>query len=116
MARPASSQPTAVELQILRILWELGPSPVREIHARLEADKGTSYSTTVKMLSVMLDKGLVRRDEEAAPHIYHAAMMDPHTSAELDLDQIWSLVDDLLAAHGDWLPAWALVGRKTEAA
>jgi alpha-galactosidase len=37
-------------------------------------------------------------------HIYHAAMLDPHTAAELDLDQIWSLVDDLIAAHGDWLP------------
>ena len=34
-------------------------------------------------------------------------MMDPHTAAELDLDQIWNLVDDLLAAHGDWLPEWA---------
>src|SRR5579872_4016749 len=40
-------------------------------------------------------------------HIYHAAMMDPHTAAELDLDQIWNLVDDLLAAHGTWLPEWA---------
>jgi len=49
---------------------------------------------------------------ENRDHIYHAAMMDPHTAAELDLDQIWSLVDDLLAAHGDWLPAWARVGRK----
>lgn len=38
-------------------------------------------------------------------HIYHAAMLDPHTSAELDLDQIWALVDDLLAEHGDWLPS-----------
>jgi alpha-galactosidase len=42
-------------------------------------------------------------------HIYHAAMLDPHTAAELDLEQIWSLVNDLLAAHGDWLPAWARV-------
>lgn len=39
-------------------------------------------------------------------HIYHAAMLDPHTAAELDLDQIWSLVDDLIAAHGDWLPIY----------
>ncbi len=39
-------------------------------------------------------------------HIYHAAMLDPHTSAELDLDQIWQLVDELIAAHGDWLPAY----------
>jgi len=38
-------------------------------------------------------------------HVYHAAMMDPHTAAELDLQQIWSLVDDLLEAHGDWIPA-----------
>ena len=39
-------------------------------------------------------------------HIYHAAMLDPHTAAELDLDQIWSLVDDLIEAHGEWLPAY----------
>jgi alpha-galactosidase len=44
---------------------------------------------------------------ENREHIYHAAMMDPHTAAELDLEQIWNLVDDLLAAHGDWLPEWA---------
>lgn len=43
---------------------------------------------------------------EKREHIYHAAMMDPHTAAELDLDQIWSLTDDLTAAHGDWLPEW----------
>ena len=74
MARPSSSQPTDVELQILRILWELGPSPVREIHQRLEAEKGTNYSTTVKMLSVMLQKGLVRRDEKSQPYIYRPAL------------------------------------------
>jgi alpha-galactosidase len=43
---------------------------------------------------------------ENREHVYHAAMMDPHTSAELDLDQIWNLTDDLIKAHGDWLPAW----------
>ena len=37
-------------------------------------------------------------------HVYHAAMLDPHTAAELDLDQIWNLVDDLIDAHGDWIP------------
>jgi BlaI family penicillinase repressor len=64
MPRRPSAQPTEVEMQILRILWELGPSPVREIHRRLEAAKGTNYSTTVKMLAVMLQKGLVKRDEK----------------------------------------------------
>ena len=44
---------------------------------------------------------------ENREHIYHAAMLDPHTAAELDLDQIWRLTDDLIKAHGDWLPAWA---------
>lgn len=74
MSRGAEFQPTEVELQMLRILWELGPSPVREIHARLNAEKGTNYSTTVKMLSVMLEKGLVKRDENASPHIYRPAI------------------------------------------
>lgn len=74
MVRPSSTQPTDVELQILRILWELGPCPVRDIHARLSAVKGTNYSTTVKMLSVMLEKGLVKRDEAATPHIYRSTM------------------------------------------
>jgi BlaI family transcriptional regulator, penicillinase repressor len=74
MPRRSSPQPTEVEMQILRILWSLGPSPVREIHRRLEEAKGTSYSTTVKMLAVMLEKGLVKRDEDAQPHIYKAAL------------------------------------------
>ncbi|MFQ6546602.1 alpha-glucosidase/alpha-galactosidase [Aestuariibius sp. 2305UL40-4] len=47
--------------------------------------------------------------EENPKHLYHAAYMDPHTAAELDLRQIRSLMDDLLAAHGDWIPAWARV-------
>ncbi|MFO1033384.1 MAG: alpha-glucosidase/alpha-galactosidase [Hyphomicrobiales bacterium] len=54
--------------------------------------------------------------EEKREHIYHAAMMDPHTAAELDLQQIWDLVDDLLAAHGDWLPEFARSSRPRQAA
>ena len=45
--------------------------------------------------------------KENREHIYHAAMLDPHTAAELDLDQIRNVVDDLLIAHGQWLPEWA---------
>jgi predicted transcriptional regulator len=74
MRKQGVVQPTEVELQILRVLWELGPSPVRTIHARLQAEKDTNYSTTVKMLSVMMDKGLVKRDENASPHIYRPAL------------------------------------------
>jgi alpha-galactosidase len=53
---------------------------------------------------------------ENREHIYHAAMMDPHTAAELDLQQIWDLTDDLLAAHGEWLPEFARVQRPRVAA
>ncbi len=74
MRELGSNQPTAVELEILRILWELGPSPVREIHARLSEVKDTNYSTTVKMLAVMLTKGLLKRNEKASPHIWRAAI------------------------------------------
>lgn len=50
--------------------------------------------------------------KENPERIYHAAMMDPHTAAELDLDQIWNLVDDLRIAHGDWMPEWARLKAK----
>ena len=83
MGVSGSFQPTEVELQILRILWELGPSPVRLIHGRLNEEKGTNYSTSVKMLSVMLDKGLVKRDESASPHIYRAAVSRAVTGKRL---------------------------------
>lgn len=74
MSKPGAGRPTQVELEILQILWELGPSPVRDIHARLNQAKGTNYSTTVKMLSVMLGKELVKRDEGVRPHIYRAVL------------------------------------------
>ena len=58
--------------------------------------------TNVNVQALTVEAALTRKRE----HIYHAAMLDPHTAAELDLDQIWQLVDDLIAAHGDWLPAY----------
>jgi alpha-galactosidase len=54
--------------------------------------------------------------EQKREHIYHAAMMDPHTAAELDLQQIWDLTDELLAVHGDWLPEFARRNRPRQAA
>jgi alpha-galactosidase len=56
--------------------------------------------TNINVHSLTVEAALTGKRE----HIYHAAMVDPHTAAELDLDQIWSLVDDLIEAHGDWLP------------
>ena len=58
--------------------------------------------TNVNVQELTVEAALTGKRE----HIYHAAMLDPHTAAELSLDQIWSLVDELIAAHGDWLPAY----------
>jgi len=58
--------------------------------------------TNVNVQALTVEAALTRKRE----HIYHAAMLDPHTAAELDLEQIWQMVDDLIAAHGDWLPAY----------
>lgn len=108
MSRAGPFQPTEVELQILRVLWDLGPSPVREIHAQLNAAKGTNYSTTVKMLSVMLDKGLVRRDESASPHIYRAAVTRDSAGKRLVKD----LVDKVYDGAAMSLVLQALKGAK----
>lgn len=93
MGSRRTNQPTEVELQILRILWQLGPSPVRAIHARLNADKGTNYSTTVKMLSVMLEKGLVKRDETASPHVYRPARSRQSTAKKMLSDLVDKVYD-----------------------
>ncbi|GAB4523500.1 MAG: alpha-glucosidase/alpha-galactosidase [Anaerolineae bacterium] len=58
--------------------------------------------TNINVQALTVEAALTCKRE----HIYHAAMLDPHTAAELSLDQIWSLVDDLIEAHGDWLPAY----------
>ncbi len=58
--------------------------------------------TNINVQGLTVEAALTGKRE----HIYHAAMMDPHTAAELDLDQIWALVDDLIAAHGELLPTY----------
>lgn len=88
MPRTGSTQPTEVELQILRALWERGPSTVRGIHNALAEAKDTNYSTTVKMLSVMLEKGLVRRDETARPHVYRPVKTQQTTQRNMLRDLI----------------------------
>ncbi|RFU12797.1 alpha-glucosidase/alpha-galactosidase [Rhodobacteraceae bacterium W635] len=75
------------------------PSVVTDIPPQLVALMRSQINVQELTVRALLD--------EDCDHIYHAAMMDPHTAAELDLRQIRALVDDLLAAHGDWLPSWA---------
>ena len=95
MARPISTQPTEVELQILRILWQRDGATAREVHNRLAEveERETTYSTTVKMLSVMLEKGLVKRDETASPQVYRAASGQKGTQRKMLRDLIEKVYD-----------------------
>ena len=89
----------AAEVPCLVDASGIQPTYIGELPPQLTALMRTNIN--VQELTV---KALLTENRD---HIYHAAMMDPHTAAELDLDQIWNLVDDLLAAHGEWLPEWA---------
>ena len=93
MARPASTQPTEVELQILRILWRDGPSIARHVHDCLLTTKETSYSTTVKMLSVMLEKGLLKRDDDVRPQVYRPAATQQKTQRRILRDVLDKVYD-----------------------
>ena len=110
MARPASSQPTLVELQILRILWQTGGATAREVHNGLaqSEEKSTTYSTTVKMLAVMRQKGLVKRDDGASPQVYRAAASRQTTQRRILRD----LVDRLFDGSALSLVMQALSARK----
>jgi alpha-galactosidase len=74
---------------------------IQPIHVgKLPVQLAAIMQTNINVQGLVVEAALTGKRE----HIYHAAMLDPHTAAELDLDQIWRLVDDLIAAHGDWLP------------
>jgi len=75
------------------------PTKVGKVPPQLAAIMQSSVSVQDLVVEALM--------AEDPQHIYHAAMMDPHTAAELDLEQIWAMVDRLLAAHEDWLPEWA---------
>lgn len=76
-------KPTDSELEILNILWEKGPCTVREIHEVLEKSKDAGYTTTLKLMQIMLDKKLLSRDASSKTHIYKAAISQEHTQGQL---------------------------------
>ena len=76
-------RPTEAELTILRVLWEQGPATVREIHKILAADRPTGYTTVLKLLQIMTEKGLVERDECRRPQVYRPAYSQEHTQRQM---------------------------------
>lgn len=105
---PQLPEGCAVEVPCLVDRNGIQPTRVDDIPPQLIAIMRSNIN--VQELTV---RALVEQNRE---YIYHAAMMDPHTGAELDLDQIWEMVDDLIAEHGDWLPEWLSGSKKIRVA
>ena len=82
-------RPTDAELEILNVLWQRGAATVREVHEELSARKPTVYTTVLKMLQIMTEKGLVERDESQRAHLYRARLAQDETQRQL--------LNDLLA-------------------
>jgi len=83
-----SPKPTDAELAILRVLWSRGPSTVRQVHDALTGERATGYTTALKLLQIMSEKGLVARDETDRSHVYSARLSEGETQRQL--------LDDLL--------------------
>jgi predicted transcriptional regulator len=80
------NKPTAAELEILGVLWEMGSATVKEVHETLNANKPTAYTTVLKFLQIMDEKGLVERDKQAKAHVYRAAISREQTQKTLVSD------------------------------
>ena len=80
---PTPPKPTDAELAILRVLWELGPSTVRQVQETLEKDRPTGYTTALKMLQIMTEKGLVQRNATERTHVYWARRSEQQTQRQL---------------------------------
>jgi predicted transcriptional regulator len=79
-------RPTDAELAILRVLWDRGPATVRQVHEALAETRETGYTTTLKLMQIMADKGLVTRDESSRTHVYAARLTQGETQRQLVSD------------------------------
>jgi BlaI family penicillinase repressor len=83
MEAAAPFKPTESELEILQILWEKGECTVRDVHEILEQNKDAGYTTTLKLMQIMLEKGLVDRDTSSRTHIYRSIVNQQKTQQQL---------------------------------
>ena len=83
MTKQATQRPTDAELAILRVLWERGPSTVRQVHEILSEIRPTVYTTILKLMQIMDDKGLVRRDKSQRAHVYQPTFTQADTQKRL---------------------------------
>ena len=88
-----SPKPTASELQILHVLWERGPSTVREVHQALNDKRPIGYTSVLKLMQIMTAKGTLRRNEEQRAHVYEAVQPAEITKRQLALDVLQRVFD-----------------------
>jgi predicted transcriptional regulator len=81
-------RPTDAELTILQVLWDRGPSTVREVYKTLNSGKPVGYTTVLKFMQIMTDKGLVERDENCRPQLYRACLPREQTERQLIKDLV----------------------------
>jgi predicted transcriptional regulator len=111
MGEKQTPRPTDAELAILSVLWERGPATVRDVHDALSDSQGTGYTTVLKLLQIMTEKGLVVRDESQRAHIYEARYSEQKTQRQLLSD----LLDRAFGGSQAKLVVQALSARKTTA-
>ena len=111
MSRLSSPRPTDAELAILRILWERGPSTVRQVHEVLGRERPSAYTTALKLLQIMTEKGLVERDERDRTHVYRAHLSEEQTQRQLVRD----LADRAFGGSATKLVLQALASRRASA-
>ena len=102
-------KPTEAELAILRALWTTGPATVREIQQSMNEVKPTGYTTVLKMLQIMTEKGLVERDESVRPQVYRTRNTQEHTQRQLVRD----LMQRAFGGSVKALVLQALAGKKS---
>lgn len=110
-AMSKTPRPTDAELAILRVLWQLGPSTVRQVHDVLMRERPTAYTTALKLLQIMTEKGLVRRDETDRTHVYHPRLTEEQTQRQLIRD----LVDRAFGGSSSKLVLQALATKRASA-
>lgn len=101
-------KPTASELEILQVLWERGPSTVREVHGALAAKKPIGYTSVLKLMQIMTAKGALRRNEEQRAHVYEVVQPAEKTKRQLAMDVLQRVFD----GSASDLMMHALAGRK----
>lgn len=103
-------RPTDTELEILKVLWQRGPSTVREVWEHLPRTRTVGYTTVLKLLQIMLDKGLVRRDESGRSHVYRPVQSEEQAQRNLVRD----LVQRVFGGSATRLVQHALSGRPAD--